>query len=61
MRDRIIRAVAGTFVLTGLILGLLVNQYWFMLTAFVGVNLFQASLTQWCLLESLLKKYAVKN
>ncbi len=61
MRDRIIRAVAGIFVLTGLILGFMVNQYWYILTAFVGVNLFQASMTQWCLLESMLKKYGVKN
>ena len=61
MRDRIIRAVAGIFVLTGLILGYMVNQYWYILTAFVGVNLFQASLTQWCLLESVLKKYGIKN
>jgi hypothetical protein len=61
MRDRIIRAVAGIFVLTGLILGLIVNQYWFILTAFVGVNLFQASMTKWCLLENMLKKYGVNN
>jgi len=61
MRDRIIRAVAGILVLTGLVLGLLVNSYWFILTAFVGVNLFQASLTKWCLLEDILKKYRIEN
>ncbi|MDA0196322.1 MAG: DUF2892 domain-containing protein [Bacteroidetes bacterium] len=61
MRDRIIRAVAGILVLTGLVLGILVNSSWFFLTAFVGINLFQASLTKWCLLEDILKKYRIEN
>lgn len=61
MRDRIIRGVAGTFVLLGLTLGFLVNEYWFLLTAFVGLNLFQSSITKWCLLEDILKKKGIKN
>ncbi|MEO9964237.1 MAG: DUF2892 domain-containing protein [Reichenbachiella sp.] len=61
MRDRMIRGVAGTLVLTGLILGYFVNDYWYILTAFVGVNLFQSSLSKWCLLEDILKKNGIKN
>ncbi|MFT7156030.1 MAG: hypothetical protein ACI8Q1_001034 [Parvicella sp.] len=61
MRDRIIRVVAGILVLTGLILGYTVNEYWFILTAFVGVNLFQASLSKWCLLDDILKGMKVEN
>ena len=61
MRNRIIRFVAGTLVLTGLILGYFVNPYWFILTAFVGLNLFQSSLTQWCLLEDILKSRGIEN
>jgi len=61
MRDRIIRAVAGAMVLMGLGLGYFVNEYWFLLTAFVGVNLFQSSLSKWCLLENILEKYGVEN
>lgn len=61
MRNRIIRAVAGIFVLTGLILGYFVNEYWFLLTAFVGINLFQASISQWCLLEDILKTMKVED
>lgn len=61
MRDRIIRAVAGLLVITGLILGYTVNEYWFILTAFVGVNLFQSSLTKWCLLDDILKGMKVDN
>ena len=61
MRDRIIRFVAGTLVLTGLILGYAVHEYWYILTAFVGINLFQSSLTKWCLLEDILKSRGIKN
>jgi len=61
MRDRIIKAVAGSFVLTGLTLGYFINEYWYLLVAFVGINLFQSSISKWCLLEDILKKNGVKN
>jgi hypothetical protein len=54
--DRIVRMVAGTFVTVSVALGYWVSPYWFLFTAFVGVNLFQSSLTRWCLMESILKK-----
>jgi hypothetical protein len=57
MRERIIRAFAGIFVLTSLILVISTNQMnWLWVTAFVGVNLLQSSITKWCLLETILKK-----
>ena len=59
MIERIIRGVAGTFVLTGLALGHFVHPAWVLLTLFVGLNLFQSSLTKWCLLEDILKKQGV--
>ena len=61
MKTRIIRFVAGTLVLTGLGLGYFVNEYWFLLTAFVGINLFQSSLSQWCLLENILKSRGIHD
>ncbi len=51
-----IRLVAGSFVLISLALGYFVNEYWYLFTAFVGLNLLQSSITKWCLLESILKK-----
>lgn len=51
-----IRAIAGTFVLISLALGWLVSPYWFLFTAFVGVNLIQSSFTHWCLMETILTK-----
>ena len=61
MRNRIVRGVAGPFVLISLILAIYVNINWLWFTAFVGVNLLQSSLTKWCLLEDILKKFGVPD
>ncbi|MAO17412.1 DUF2892 domain-containing protein [Muricauda ruestringensis] len=61
MRNRIVRGVAGSFILISLVLAIYVSQNWLWFTAFVGANLFQSSLTKWCLLEDILKKFGVSN
>ncbi|MGZ4695298.1 MAG: YgaP family membrane protein [Acidimicrobiales bacterium] len=43
--DRAVLAVAGTVVLLSLVLTLAVSSWWLLLTAFVGLNLLQASFT----------------
>jgi hypothetical protein len=53
--DHKIRLIAGTFILASLALGWWVSPWWFLFTAFVGVNLMQSSLTKWCLMEDILK------
>lgn len=58
-RERWIRLIAGTFVMLSLALGWLVSPYWFLFTAFVGVNLFQSALTKWCLMDDILRKIGV--
>ncbi len=60
-RERIIRLVAGTLVLISLALGAFVNKWWLILGAFVGANLFQSSLTRWCLLDDILRMLGVKS
>lgn len=55
-----IRAIAGTFVLVSLTLGYFVSPYWFLFTAFVGVNLTQSAFTKWCLMEKILMRLGVK-
>ncbi len=57
MKNRIVRFVAGTFVLISLLLAVYVNINWLWFTAFVGANLLQSSLTKWCLLEDILRKF----
>jgi hypothetical protein len=52
----LIRRFAGVFVLVSLALGYWVSPYWYLFTAFVGVNLLQSSFTRWCLLEGILQR-----
>jgi len=61
MKNRIVRAVAGSFVLISILLSIYVNQNWLWFTAFVGVNLLQSSISRWCLLEDILTKLGVKD
>ena len=58
-REHIIRLIAGVFVLSSLALGWFVSPYWFLFTAFVGLNLFQSALTKWCLMEDILRKLQI--
>jgi hypothetical protein len=46
--DRAVMLFAGTMVLVSLGLGFYVSPYWYLLTAFVGLNLMQASVTGFC-------------
>jgi len=55
----LIRGIAGTFVLASLALGSWVSPYFFLFTAFVGLNLLQSSFTRWCLMEQILEKAGV--
>ena len=61
MRERIIRAVAGSFVLISIFLAHFVNPAWIWLAVFVGVNLLQSSFTKFCPLEVILQKTGVGN
>jgi len=60
-RERITRLVAGTFVMSSLALGWWVSPYWFLFTAFVGLNLFQSALTKWCLMDDILRKLGAQE
>jgi hypothetical protein len=55
----LIRRIAGTFVLLSLALGHWVSPWWYLFTAFVGLNLIQSSYTKWCLMEGLLRKAGI--
>ncbi len=57
--ERWIRMIAGTFVLGSLALAHWHSPYWLWFTAFVGANLFQSSITRWCLMEDILAKLGV--
>lgn len=46
--DRALRLMAGVIILISLALGYWFSHDWLWLTAFVGLNLFQSALTNWC-------------
>ncbi len=54
--DKIIRRIAGLFVMASVALGYFVHPGFLLFTAFVGFNLFQSSLTNFCPLELMLGK-----
>lgn len=58
--DRIVMMFAGTMVLLSLALSQLHHVYWLWLTAFVGANLLQASITGFCPLVKILKAMGSK-
>lgn len=58
-RERMLRIIAGTFIMVSLTLGWFVSPYWFLFTAFVGLNLFQFGITNWCMMNDILKKFGV--
>jgi hypothetical protein len=59
--ERYIRLIAGSLILISLALAHWVNINWLWFTAFVGANLFQSSLTGWCLMEDILVKLGVEK
>lgn len=59
--ERTLRLVAGLFILLSLVLGHWVSPYWYLFTAFVGLNLLQSGFTNWCPMMTFLRKLGVKS
>lgn len=57
--ERSLRLIAGLFILASLALGRWVSEYWYLFTAFVGLNLFQSGFTNWCPMMTFLRKLGV--
>ena len=58
--ERGLRLMAGVFVLLSLGLGYRVSPYWYLFTAFVGLNLLQSGFTNWCPAMWMLRKLGLK-
>jgi hypothetical protein len=54
--DRIVFAVAGSFILISVLLAVYVNLNFLWFTGFVGANLLQSAFTGFCPMASILKK-----
>lgn len=64
--ERYIRVIAGLFIMLSLTLGiegspLFVNKWFLAFTAFVGLNLFQFGLTNFCPMGMILRKLGAKD
>ena len=59
--DRAVMAFAGFVVLASLALGYFISPWWFLLTAFAGLNLMQASVTGFCPAAMVFKKLGAKS
>jgi hypothetical protein len=59
--ERAVRLIAGIFILVSLARGNYLNPYWYLFTAFVGLNLFQSAFTNWCPMMTFLGKLGVKR
>lgn len=54
--DRTLRLIAGLFVSASVLLGMYVHPWFLWFTLFVGVNLLQSGVTNWCPMMTILRK-----
>jgi hypothetical protein len=59
--DRAVMAFAGVMILASVLLAVYVSPYWLALTAFVGLNLLQASITGFCPAAMIFNKLGLKS
>lgn len=62
----LVRTIAGIFILVSVALGapaspFYQSAYWLWFTVFVGANLLQSGVSQWCLLERMLRRLGVRG
>lgn len=59
--DKAVFIFAGVVVLAGLTLGTLLSPYWYLLSAFAGLNMFQAGFTGFCLAAMIFRRLGLKS
>ncbi|MBZ2183139.1 MAG: DUF2892 domain-containing protein [Bryobacter sp.] len=59
--ERLLRLIAGTFILISLALAHYFDPRWYWFTAFIGANLLQSAFTNWCPMMTILRKIGVKG
>jgi hypothetical protein len=59
--ERGVRLMAGVMVLLSVALTLYVSHYWMWFTVFIGLNLLQSALTNWCPAMSILRAIGLKG
>ncbi len=59
--ERALRLIAGFFIVLSVALGWWVSPWFYLFTAFVGLNLFQSAFTNWCPMMAILRKLGVRG
>jgi hypothetical protein len=59
--ERGLRLMAGVMVLLSVALTVYVSHYWMWFTVFIGLNLLQSALTNWCPAMSILRAIGLKD
>ena len=59
--ESLVRLIGGLFVAASVLLGMYVHPYFLWFTLFVGLNLFQSGLTNWCPMMTFLRMAGVKE
>lgn len=59
--ERLLRLIAGLFILISVALGTWVNPWWYAFTAFIGLNLFQSAFTDRCPMMWLLRRLGAES
>ena len=59
--DRAVMGFAGALVFASVALAYFVSPYWLWLTLFVGLNLFQASMTGFCPAAMIFKAFGIRE
>jgi hypothetical protein len=59
--ERILRLIAGFFILLSVALAWFVSPWFHLFTAFVGLNLLQSAFTNWCPAIAVLRRFGVRE
>ena len=59
--ERVLRGIAGFFVIASAVLAHYHCPYWLFFTGFVGLNLLQSAATNWCPMMTFLRKLGVEG
>ena len=57
--ERLLRLIAGSFVLASVALGWFVSPWFYLFTVFVAVNLIQSAFSNWCPMMTILRRSGV--
>jgi len=59
--ERALRLLAGIVIVASMALGHWVHPAYFLLTAFVGLNLFQSAFSNWCPAMTIFRKLGLRD